>query len=221
MKADGTRKKIFIIDDHPIVRLGLRQIISLEKDLEVCGEAANANDGMKLISQKTPYLVTVDLSLDGDMSGLDVIKAIRARFRDMKILVISMYEGPLYVDRAIRAGANGYIPKKYAYDSIIEAINKILAGELYLSDRMTSQLLQKMYRIQNQGKEPLPENLSKRELEIFCMIGNGYDTNDIAAKLGLSANTVQTYKRQIREKLDLKNHNDLVRKATLHVKSAT
>jgi len=221
MKNNRTRKRIFIIDDHPIVRLGLRQIISLEKDLEVCGEAAGANEAMMLISQCMPDLVTVDLSLDGDMSGLDVIKALRGRYSDIKTLVISMHEESMYMDRAIRAGANGYIPKKYAYDSIIEAINRILAGELYLSERMTSQLLQKMYRIQNQGEEPLPESLSKRELEIFRMIGSGYDTNDIAAKLGLSANTVQTYKRQIRQKLDLKNHNDLVRKATLYIKSAT
>src|SRR5271157_3906387 len=118
------KSKIFIVDDHPVVRLGLRQLICLENDLEVCGEAASANEAIALIARTKPDLVIADISLDGDMSGIDLIKAITERFENIKTLVISMFEESLYVERAIRAGAKGYIPKKYAYNTIIDGIHK-------------------------------------------------------------------------------------------------
>jgi DNA-binding NarL/FixJ family response regulator len=211
------KQKIFIVDDHPIVRLGLHQIICLENNLECSGEASSANEAITKISNENPDLVIVDISLDGDMSGFDLIQAIHDRFDGIKTLVLSMFEESFYVDKALRAGARGYIAKKYAYNTIIEAIYKVLAGEIFLSSTTSQTLLQNMYKAPSADATSAAEQLSKREHEIFLMIGNGFDTDFIAVKLGLSANTVQTYKRHIKEKLGLKNHNDLIRKATLFI----
>src|SRR5208337_718264 len=135
-----------------------------------------------------PDLVIADISLDGDMSGIDLIKAIAERFDNIKTLVISMFEESLYVERAIRAGAKGYIPKKYAYNTIIDGIHKVLNNEFYLNENASHLLIQKMYQGSDKAEGTLPNILSNRELEIFQMIGNGFDTKHIAEKLGLSAN---------------------------------
>jgi len=221
MKSSNKKKQILIIDDHPVVRIGLRQIISLEDNLEVCGEGSSANEAINLISRSKPDLVIVDISLDGDMSGLQIIKAVKERYSSIKTLVISMHEKPFMVDRAIRAGASGYLVKKYAYNTIIDAIKKVLAGDLYLSETMAKELINKTYNASKSIKDTGMENLTNRELEIFHMIGSGHDTKDIARKLGLAENTIQTFKRHIREKLGIKNHNDLVRKAAIYAASTT
>ncbi|HOO73237.1 MAG TPA: response regulator transcription factor [Spirochaetota bacterium] len=215
MKNEQKKSKIVLIDDHPIVRLGLSQIIGLEENLEVCGEASNANDAIALISRTKPDLVLVDISLDDDMSGLELIKAVKNRFSGIKTLVLSMHNDIMYVERAIRAGARGYVAKKNAYDTIIDAINKVLSGELYLSEAMSKQLIHKTYVKENNQHDNISDNLSNREFEIFQMIGNGLETTEIAQKTGISINTVQTYKRHIKEKLGIKNHSDLVRRAVL------
>ena len=211
--------KIFIVDDHPIVRHGLRQIICVENDLEVCGEAGNVNEAISKISKSQPDLVIVDISLNGDMGGFDLIKAIDERYNNTKTLVISMYEESFYIDRAMRAGAKGYIAKKYAYNTIIDAIRKVLEGGLYLSDNASDILIQNMYQASSKESKSPIDSLSKRELEIFQMIGNGLDTKYIAEKLGLSINTIQTNKRHIKEKLGIKSHNDLIRRAALYIQS--
>ncbi len=214
---EKSKRKIFIVDDHPIVRLGLRQIICLENDLECSGEAASANEAISKISKELPELVIIDIALDGDMSGFKLIQAINERFDGIKTLVISMFEESFYVDKALRAGARGYLAKKYAYSTIIEAIHKVLAGEIFLSNSTSQQLIQNMYSGSSTDRISSMTLLSKREHEIFLMIGTGFDSECIAVKLGLSINTVQTYKRHIKEKLGLKNHNELVRKATLFI----
>jgi DNA-binding NarL/FixJ family response regulator len=212
------KSRIFIVDDHPIVRLGLRQLISLESDMEYCGEAASANEAISKIVDSRPDLVIVDISLEGDMSGFDLIRAIDERHENVKTIVISMFEESFYVDKALRSGARGYIAKKHAYSSVIEAIRKVSEGEIYLSGSIPQMLLQSMYHSDEDSSTSLFDTLSKRELEIFQMIGNGFDTQNIAKKLGITANTVQTYKRHIKEKLGTTSHNDLVRRATLFVK---
>lgn len=211
--------KIFVVDDHPIVRLGLRQIICLEEDFEFCGEAANANEAIEKIAQLIPDLVIIDISLDGDMSGFDLIEAINKRFGNIKTLVVSMFEETFYIDKAIRYGARGYVEKKYAYNTIIEAIRKVMAGQIYLSNYASQMLIETMYNANPGPNTSSIDSLSKREMEIFQMIGNGLDTTIIAEKLGISVNTVQTFKRNIKEKLGLKSHNDLVRRAVLFIQS--
>lgn len=209
------KRKVFIVDDHPIVRFGLRQIICLEDDLEISGEASGVNEAITKISRDRPDLVIADISFDGDISGFDLIHAIDERFPGVKTMVVSMFEESFYVDRAIRAGARGYVAKKYAYTTIIEAIRKVLAGDLYLSESASQMLIQKMYHTDPHESASPADSLSKREYEIFLMIGNGLNTEYIAERLGISANTVQTYKRHIKEKLGIKNHNDLVRRAAI------
>ncbi len=209
------KQKIFVVDDHPIVRMGLQQIISLENDLVFCGEASSANEAITKIARVRPDLVIVDISLDGDMSGFDLLQALHERYRDMLTLVISMYEETFYVDRAIRSGARGYVAKKYAYSTIIDAIRKVLGGEIYLSSTASQKLIQSMYHHDPDSALSSASKLSKREFEIFQMLGNGLDSSQITKKLGISANTVQTHKRHIKEKLGIQNNSQLVRQAML------
>ena len=213
--------KIFIVDDHPIVRHGLRQIICIENDLEVCGEAGNANEAILKISKCMPDLVIVDISLNGDISGFDLIQAINERYNNIKTLVISMFEESFYIDKAMRSGAKGYIAKKHAYNTIIDAIRKVLGGGLYLSDIASNILIENIYQSSPKEKKSPIDALSKRELEVFQLIGSGFDTKYIAQKLGLSTNTIQTNKRHIKEKLGIKSHNDLIRRAALYIQSQT
>jgi DNA-binding NarL/FixJ family response regulator len=213
------KRKIFIVDDHPIVRHGLRQLIELENDLVISGEAATANEAIEKIARDKPDLVLIDLSLNDDMSGIDLIKAIGERHRTVKTMVISMFEESYYIERALRAGARGYIPKKYAYAAIIEAIRKVFDGEIYLSDNASRDIIGKMFQKQGDPGSSPTDVLSDREFAVFRMIGQGHETASIAEKLGLSKNTVQTYKRQIKEKLGIDNHVDLIRRATLFVQS--
>jgi DNA-binding NarL/FixJ family response regulator len=220
MKKQERKQKIFIIDDNPLLRLGLRQIISQNMNLEVCGESSSANEALTLIARTDPDLVIVDISLDGDFSGIDVIKAVKERYDTIYALVLSSYDEPSCVDRAMRAGARGYVAKKNAHDKIIEAIEKVLSGGIYLTEAMSNRLINKVYQLKTGDGDPTMENLTKREFEIFQMIGNGFDTADITIKLGLSINTIQAHKRRIKEKLGIKNHNELVRKAAIHSASS-
>lgn len=213
MKSE--KKRIVIVDDHPIVRHGLSQIIELESDLETCGEAASANEAIDIISKKKPDLVIVDITLEGDLSGYDLMRAINERYPEMKILVVSMYEDSYYIDLAMKCGAKGYIAKKTAYNNIIEAIRVVLKGSIYLSDMTKNMLIENIYNSHITDNHKPEEALSKRELEIYQMIGNGMNTRGIAERLGINENTVQTYKRNIKKKLAIDNHSDLVRKAIL------
>lgn len=213
------KRKIFMVDDHPIVRDGLRQMIHLEKDLEICGEAGSANDAIKLIARTEPDLVIVDISLDGDMSGIELVKAISRRYRKIKTVVLSMHDESVYAERAIKSGARGYISKRYVYDTIILAIRKVLDGEIYISSGISTNIIEKLYYSPSKASDSSIHTLSDRELDVFQMLGNGKGTKEIAGKIGISINTVQTYKRHIKEKLRLKNHNELLQKAALWIQS--
>jgi DNA-binding NarL/FixJ family response regulator len=212
-KSGNNIKKIMIVDDHPIVREGLSKMIEKEKDFVICGESSNANDAIRKINDIEPDIVIVDISLEGSVNGIDLVKAIKERYPEISTLVLSMYNESLYAERAIKAGASGYISKRKADKIIIKAIRTILNKDLYLSDDIAQSLLKKSLQ-KSTSKEKKPESaLSDRELEIFIMIGNGLSMKEVAERLSLSLNTVETHRRHIRDKMEYKNLNELIKSA--------
>ncbi|MBN2401240.1 MAG: response regulator transcription factor [Spirochaetes bacterium] len=206
----GNKYKIVIVDDHPVVRQGLKLIIEDEDDLIVCGETGSANDGIKMIGDIKPDLALVDLRLEGSASGLDLVKSIRQRFPAVLSLVISMHDDLLYAERAIAAGARGYVMKSEAESNIISAIRDVLAGKLYLRKEASLNIVSKVLHKSNESINSSIDNLSDREFEILQLLGNGFGTQKIAKKLNLSVNTIETHRRNIKKKLDLKDSDELM-----------
>lgn len=204
---------LVIIDDHPIVRKGLAELINEESDLKVVGEAASMADAYGVLEEHKPDLALIDLSL-GDGHGLELIKQVRANDWGIKMLVVSMMDEALYADRVLRAGASGYLRKDQATDHIVEAIRRVLDGQVYLSDSATSRVLTQVAGGEPTAASPV-DSLSDRELEVFEMIGDGMGSREIAGLLHLSVKTVETYREKIKAKLSLKNGNELVRHAIL------
>jgi DNA-binding NarL/FixJ family response regulator len=207
--------KVLIVDDHPIVRRGLADLIAGRADLEVCGEADGVAEGLRQVEAAQPDLVLVDLTLRGG-HGLELIEAIAARHPQVKALVSSMHDESLFAERALRAGASGYISKQEPPERLIEALRQVLRGEIYLSPRMASRLLHRVTSGEPLDKTPV-ESLSDRELEVFQMIGQGQTTKQIAQTLNLSHKTVEAHREKIKAKLNLKNSSELSRHATLWV----
>ncbi len=208
----GKKIKILIVDDHPIVREGLAARIARQQDLMVCGEAEAVTDALELVKTERPDLVIVDLSLKSGQ-GLDLIKRIHACSANTKTLVSSMYDESLYAERALRAGALGYVNKQEMSEKIIEAIRYVLDGKIYLSPTMTERLLQRAVGGPPQLVQSPIGTLSDRELEIFKMIGQGKTTRSIADQLHLSIKTVETHRENIKSKLDILNAAELSREA--------
>lgn len=206
------RSKIFIVDDHPIMRRGLAELINLEKDLVVCGEAESIQAALELIKLHEPHVALVDLSLKNE-SGLELIKDIKARFPAVLILVLSMHDEAFYAERVLRAGAKGYIMKGQATGQVLVAIRRILTGEVYLSEAMSSKVLRKVTGEKDHKTGSAVERLSDRELEVFRFIGTGLGTRQIAERLSRSVKTVETYREHIKLKLDLKDSSELVQNA--------
>lgn len=207
-------KRILVVDDHPIVRQGLAALISSEDDLEVCGEAEGLSQAMQQFWEKKPDLLVVDISLENG-SGLELIKELLAQDPEIKVLVSSMHDEALYAERALRAGARGYINKDQATDAIVSAIRRILEGRVYLSESMTERMVcRSISPGDDQSATPI-ETLSDRELEVFERIGHGETTRQIAEKLHLSPKTVETYRENIKRKLNCSNANELTRQAVM------
>jgi DNA-binding NarL/FixJ family response regulator len=210
-ESSENRKKILIVDDHPIVIEGLTDLINKEEDIVVCGYAKDIPHAIKAIKKLEPDVVTIDISLE-NASGLDLIKEIKTRFPDLPMLALSMHEESLYAQRAIRAGAKGYITKHEATKKVITAIRKVLEGRLYLSEAMKDKLLYSLI-----GKEETDEIsspidcLTDRELEVFSLLGQGKATRQIAEQLCLSVKTIETYRSRIKEKLNLGSGSELLR----------
>ncbi len=196
--------KVLIVDDHPIVREGLDRLLSRQKDLVVCGQAEDASQALNLLETASPDLAIVDISLALG-NGLDLVRQMRAKNTDIKILVSSMHDETLYAERALRAGARGYINKQQATAKIVEALRRILGGRIYLSDRMTDRLLSRVADSSEEQKKISVDRLSNRELQVLERIGNGLGTAEIATRMNLSVKTVETYRQRIRQKLSLKN----------------
>ena len=202
--------RILIVDDHPIVREGLTAVLSHKPGLEVCGEAATIAEALALIDTHHPDLAIIDLSL-ADGSGLDLIKA---RNVSIKMLVLSMSDESLYAERALRAGALGFLHKQEAREKLIDAIHQVLDGKIFVSPAINERLLQQVIV----GKHPLEQSpitaLSDRELEVFELIGQGLGSSEIAQRLHLGIKTIETHRQRIKGKLDLKNSQELARHAT-------
>jgi DNA-binding NarL/FixJ family response regulator len=220
--ADTNNKPstLLIVDDHPIVRDGFARLIAnkARHDLAICGEAENAADALRLITQLTPSLVVVDVSLRG-CDGIELTKSIRSQYHDMPILVLSMHDESLYAERALQAGANGYIMKNEPPDVLLEAIRKVLNGGVYVSERISADIVKRMRVSGSENPPSVMAVLSDRELETFRLIGRGYTTRQTADELCLSVKTVETYLARIRSKLNIQSYNELIVHAALWVNS--
>lgn len=205
-------RRILVVDDHPIVRLGVRQMIATEADLSVCCEADTAEAALQAIRRDQCDLAIVDLSL-GTVSGLELIRQLHEAAPALPVLVLSMHDEALFAERALRAGARGYIMKKEAIGGLIGAVRQILAGKVYVSEQVSQRLLGQLG-----GDVSAPVGrlggLTDRELEVFELVGRGLSTADIAKRLGVSAKTIETYRSNIKTKLKLKDAKELLRYAT-------
>lgn len=211
------KRKIFIVDDHPIMRQGLGQLINHEPDLEVVGEAEDAATALSGVMETKPDLVIIDISLPGK-NGLELIKDIRAVQRQVALLVHSMHDESLYVERVLRAGAQGYIMKHEGGKKVMDAIRKVLSGDIYVSTAMSAKILEIFSNRRANATEPV-EALSDRQFEIFQMIGQGKATRSIAEELHVSVKTVDAHRANIKEKLGLRTGNELVRYAVRWVEA--
>lgn len=217
-EADTHQTRIFLVDDHPIVIEGLTQLIQQQPDLTVCGGAPDSQSAMTAVAAVKPDLAIIDISLKRG-SGLDLIKSLQQRFPKLLILVLSMHDESLYAERALRAGARGYMTKQEAPEKLISAIRRILAGEVYLDERTTSKFVSQWLHTPPRKEPSLISSLSDRELEVFQLIGEGHGTREIAEMLHLSVKTIEAYREHIKDKLNLQNATELVQHAIQWVTS--
>jgi DNA-binding NarL/FixJ family response regulator len=206
------KTRVLLVDDHPILRRGLAQMINLEADMIVCGEAEDSPKAFELAGSANPDVAVIDVCLKGG-NGIELVKNLKARFPDLPTLVLSMYDESLYAERALRAGSLGYIMKEEATEQVLVAIRRVLLGEIFLSDKMKAKVLQQLATGKaKQVMSPI-EALTDRELEVFRLIGEGHSTRQIAGELHLSIRTVEAYREYIKTKLNLKNSTELVQHA--------
>ncbi|PIQ60477.1 MAG: DNA-binding response regulator [Bacteroidetes bacterium CG12_big_fil_rev_8_21_14_0_65_60_17] len=212
------KHRIFILEDHPVMRRGYRVLINGEMDLEVCGEAETATEALEAISSAAPDVVIADISLDG-MNGIEFIKCLHARHPGMDVLVVSMHDESLYAERALHAGAAGYLMKTEAESRVIPAIRRVIGGRYAVSERIEDQIM-----VQFAGRIPVKEaarlpnplsQLSDRELEVFELHGRGMSTREMAEALGISAKTVATHRGRMKNKLAIESTPELIRRAVL------
>lgn len=210
--------KIYLVDDHPLMRKGIAMTLDLEMDFEVCGQAESAEEAISDISEIKPDIVVVDISLPG-MNGIELIKHLKAQNPDLLMLVVSRHDEDMYAERAIKAGARGYLMKMEAGDVIVNAIRRILKGQIYLSEEINNKLLMGMMSGGQVGRSSPLEILSDRELEVFELIGNGSTTREIAERMHVSIKTVESYRTRIKTKLDISTGNELIKQAVQWVAS--
>lgn len=206
----GVKRKVFIVDDHPIVRQGLAQLIDGEPDLAMCGQGEDAYGSLARIRAVRPDMVLLDVSLK-DADGLELLKEIKSFDPNLKVLMLSMHDEALYTERALRAGASGYIMKQEAPETLLAAVRKVLSGQVYVSEKMGATLLQRMVGGKKAIGELPMDRLTDRELEVFRMIGSGLSVKEIADMLCLSAKTVEAHREHIKQKLNFKNSAELLR----------
>ncbi|MGD2218050.1 MAG: response regulator transcription factor [Gemmatimonadales bacterium] len=209
-KLDAPVARIVLVDDHALVRRGLAEMIDRESDLEVCGEAADVSEALDLIETAEPELAIVDITLK-EGSGLELIKQIKLRYPAVRMLVLSMHDEKIYAERALRAGATGYLNKEEPADKVIEAVREVLAGRIYLSGQMADRILQRLVDRESDLERSPIDALSDRELEVLELIGRGLTTSQIAKELHLSRKTVDTYRENLKAKLQLSTAAELVR----------
>jgi len=208
----GVKKRILVVDDHPIIRQGLALMVNREADLVVCGEAEDASGAMLVLASARPDVLIVDISLNGP-DGLDLLKNIRITHPSLPVLILSMHDESIYAERALRAGANGYIMKQEATEKVLVAVRRILNGGIYVSDRIANKMLKHYITGTGSLKSSSISDLSDRELEVFRLIGEGHGTRQIAEQLHLSVKTVESYQAHIKDKLSLRTARELMQHA--------
>lgn len=206
------KKQVYLVDDHPIVRQGLIKLIEQEDGLEVCGEAGSVSEALEALKSLGPDVILVDISLE-DSNGLELIKVVDDLGLQIPMLVLSMHDEALYAEHALRSGASGYVMKQAASNTLIQAIEKVLDGEIYVSKSMSSQMLKMAFRSSGEDTRTGTETLSLRELEVFELIGRGNSTREIAEQLNLSVKTIETYRAHIKDKLQLRSGTELMQRA--------
>ena len=210
--------RVLVVDDHPVVREGLTRRINRQDDMEVCGEAETRSDALTIIGSSRPDLVIVDLALR-DSSGLELIKDIKVRQPDLPMLVLSMQDESVYAERALKAGARGYVMKHEATDKVIVAVRHVFAGKVYLSEKLSSKFLEVLFGRKGEPGASPSELLTDRELEVFELLGGGLSTRQIAEQLHLSIKTIEAYREHIKDKLKLDGANELLHRAFQWVQS--
>ena len=208
-KTSPEKSRILIVDDHPLFCEGLGRMIDRHPSLKVCGQAPDAASAMKAVAELRPDLVLVDISLEGT-NGIDLIKSLKAKYDDIPILVVSMHDESLYAERALRAGAQGYIMKNQPIQIVRAAIFKVLSGDIFLSEKMSTSVLAKL--LLGKKDEPVSsvDQLSDRELQVFQMLGEGKSSRQIAEELDLTIPTIHSFRNRIKEKLQFQNATELV-----------
>jgi len=220
-KQDKTNEKktqVLIVDDHPVIRDGLATIINHERDMNVCGEAEDAHQALKAVTELKPDVVVADITLKNS-DGLELTKNIKARYRRLPVVIFSVHDEFIYAERALLAGAKAYLMKDTVSENIIKAIRAVLKGEIFVSDTISKKFLHTIARDKTGTAKTPIENLSDRELEIFRLIGEGYKASQIAKQLHLSVKTIQTYRTRIKEKLDTSNASELLKYSIRWAKS--
>jgi len=216
LRTEHTAKKqtrqLLLVDDHPILREGFARLIEQEADLKVCGHADTPSRAMSAIAALKPDLVIVDIALKG-VNGIELIKRIRTAHSNIPVLVLSVQDEALFAERAVRAGAKGYVMKQAPTEEVMGAIRRVLRGETYLSRKMHERVLENLSSGRSAASAPGIECLSDRELEVFQLVGSGFGTRQIAEQLNLSVKTIETYRAHIKEKLKLRNGMELIRSA--------
>lgn len=211
--SDDQQIQVFIADDHPFLRLGIKSMVDATDDMHCCGEAENVSQTLSGIEATKPQVLLLDLCL-GDADGLELIKAVRAQYEDLPILILSQLDETLYAERSLRAGAQGYIMKERATEDVLEGIRTLLEGDLYVSKKVAALAVRKMVESRSEVEGTEVDALSDREIQVFRLLGTGKGTRDIAESLGLSYKTIETYRENIKHKLNLPDATALVHRAT-------
>ncbi len=212
------KKRVLLVDDHPMLRQGLAQVVNQQEDLMICGEAGDANEAMQRIASSKPDLAVVDISLEGK-SGLELIKDIQVLHPEMPILVMSMHDEALYAERVLRAGARGYVMKKSGGEAVLQAIRQVLSGKVYVSERMSAQILNNFAGPRSTKHHSPIEMLTDREFEVFKLIGEGCTTREVAKRLYISPKTIDVYRQNLKEKLKLPSATSLIQHAVRWVET--
>lgn len=216
--APNPKKRVLLVDDHPMMRRGLAQVINQQNDLLVCGEAGDANAAMQRIDAAKPDLAVVDISLEGK-SGLELIKDLQVLHPDLPVLVMSMHDESLYAERALRAGARGYVMKKAGGETMLHAMRQVLNGKVYVSEKMSAQVLANYAGVRAAKHRSPIQTLTDREFEVFKFLGEGFTTREVAKRLHISPKTVDVYRQKLKEKLKLPNATSLIQHAVRWVET--